>query len=162
MKIISHRGNTAGRCIEKENSPEQIDIAISCGYDVEIDLRFINDELLLGHDFGQYKVNNEWLLDRKSVLWVHSKNMDSLLYLSKTDLNYFYHVSDDVVLTSKKNSWCYPGVYLKDGITVELEYKENLPTFLFGICTDFPELYKNKVKKYDICEDWLYEKYFKE
>jgi len=55
MKIISHRGNVRGPIKDKENRPSYIDCALGNGYDVEIDLRVIGDELWLGHDEPQYK-----------------------------------------------------------------------------------------------------------
>ena len=43
MKIISHRGNIRGAIPDKENRPSYIDCAIGSGYDVEIDLRMIDE-----------------------------------------------------------------------------------------------------------------------
>ena len=43
MKIISHRGNINGIIPEKENRPSYIDSAIGCGYEVEVDIRYIKD-----------------------------------------------------------------------------------------------------------------------
>ena len=50
MKLISHRGNIKEPNPKMENSPSYIDIAISSGYDVEIDIRFIDGKFYLGHD----------------------------------------------------------------------------------------------------------------
>ena len=38
MKLISHRGNINGPDLEKENTIEQIFIAIGKGFDVEVDV----------------------------------------------------------------------------------------------------------------------------
>ena len=56
MKIISHRGNINETDSSVENSPDQIDNCISLGYDVEIDLRIIDDVFYLGHDTPDHVV----------------------------------------------------------------------------------------------------------
>ena len=61
MKLISHRGNVSSINPLLENSPEYIDKAL-VDYDVEIDIRLINGNLMLGHDTCQYKVEKSWLL----------------------------------------------------------------------------------------------------
>ena len=77
MKIISHRGNIRGECPDKENRPSYIDCAIGNGYDVEIDVRYLDGGLWLGHDGAQYKVDHNWLDKRKAYLssLIHSKQM---------------------------------------------------------------------------------------
>ena len=50
MRIIAHRANLYGKEKEKENRIEQMELCIENGYDVEIDLRIINNEIYLGHD----------------------------------------------------------------------------------------------------------------
>ena len=50
MVIISHRGNLDGRKPGRENKPDYIQEALDAGYDVEIDVWMINNELFLGHD----------------------------------------------------------------------------------------------------------------
>mgnify|MGYP000464708518 CR=1 FL=1 len=71
MKIISHRGNLRGIVVDKENRPSYIDSAIGCGYEVEVDIRYINNEFWLGHDYAKYEINLKWLTDRKDSLWIH-------------------------------------------------------------------------------------------
>ena len=93
MKIISHRGNVRGPIPEKENRPSYIDCAIGNGYDVEIDIRMINgDELWLGHDEPQYKIEHSWLEPRRDFLWIHCKD----LYTAKKCWKYqaFCHTAD--------------------------------------------------------------------
>ena len=60
MILISHRGNLNGKIPENENCPDYIDKAIHSGYDVEIDIWMIDNELFLGHDGPQYKVIYNW------------------------------------------------------------------------------------------------------
>ena len=57
MKVISHRGNLRGPRPELENRPSYIDSAYQLGFDVEVDIRFVNGEFWLGHDELQYKVD---------------------------------------------------------------------------------------------------------
>ena len=62
MILISHRGNTNGRFDSYENEPTYIDLAISRGYEVEIDVWFVDGMLYLGHDAPQYGINLSFLV----------------------------------------------------------------------------------------------------
>jgi hypothetical protein len=108
MKIISHRGNLTGPNPVTENTPHQIDLCISKGYDVEIDVRLINGKFYLGHDNPTYTIPFTYLIQRKNNLWVHCKNQDALFALNNTGLNYFWHQEDDVTITSHEFIWAYP------------------------------------------------------
>lgn len=146
MILISHRGNINGRMQHWENDPNYIDLAISKGYDVEVDIWYKDDILWLGHDKPHYGIDLKWFIDRKSKLWIHCKNVDSLFYLKNInqDFNYFWHQEDDVTITSKGFFWTYPGKQLtKNSIAVMPEIKqfENLDISI-GICSDFIENYK--------------------
>lgn len=145
MKIVSHRGNINGPNKLLENSPNQIDVALSMNFYVEVDLRIKNNSFWLGHDKPEYLVDESWLLKRKDYLLVHCKDLDTLNYLSEktSDLNWFYHTYEDVVLTSKGWPWCYPGVYLSNGITVIQDNSTSLLKKVKGVCTDYPILFKN-------------------
>lgn len=141
MKIISHRGNLFGKIPEKENHPNYIDAAISSGYDVEIDIWLRDEKFYLGHDIPQYEIELNWLLSRKNKLWIHAKNLEVITHLYNTNLNWFWHESDKLTLTSKGFLWCYPNIYLKDGVTVTLEHQE-VPNNIFAVCTDNPIKFK--------------------
>ena len=92
MKLISHRGNINGPIPEIENNPSYIKKAIELGYDVEIDVRVHNDELFLGHDTPDYKINISWLFYLSDRLWIHTKNFEALnLLIDVQDLKVFYH-----------------------------------------------------------------------
>jgi len=144
IHLISHRGNINGRIEEAENRPDYIDDAIRLGYDVEIDIWVKNDILYLGHDVPQYEIPLEWLLHRKGRLWVHCKNVDAMEYIYDTDLNYFWHDTDTMTLTSKGYIWAYPGRQpIRKSIAVmpELKYmftgvEEDL-SVCSGICSDY-------------------------
>jgi hypothetical protein len=140
MIIISHRGNISGSDPENENKPEYILKTLN-DFDCEIDLWYINDKLYLGHDKPQYAIEDDFL--ENQGLWVHAKNIDAFNYLNDKKLNYFWHQKDKATLTSKGYIWCYPGIYCKNGITVETGYNikihNDLSESLFaGICTDYP------------------------
>lgn len=107
MILIAHRGNTAGPS-SLENSPEQINNAINLGFDVEVDVRYINGEWWLGHDEPNYKISSLNMFDCSRIWW-HCKNFEALTELNGSNLNYFWHQEDDHTLTSKGFIWTYPG-----------------------------------------------------
>lgn len=143
MKIISHRGNIQGVNPNNENRPSYIDSAIKLGYEVEVDIRFINDEFWLGHDYGQYKINENWMELRKEYLWFHCKDIDSALELIKKEkFNFFCHASDEYVLTSSGHIWVHD---LKKTINNKCiipllslidihDYENDVP---YAVCTDY-------------------------
>src|SRR3990170_1571010 len=75
MKLISHRGNIIGPNPSRENTPSYIDTAISIGYDVEVDVNYINNKFYLGHDTPDYEITENWMEKRKNNLWVHNLNL---------------------------------------------------------------------------------------
>ena len=113
MKIIAHRGNIDGPNPLEENKPEHIEEAISKGFDVEIDVRYdmLRNNIYLGHDESQYLIDWYWLGKYKDNLWIHCKNIEAVIYFKECgyDINYFWHETDAVTLTSKKYIWAYPG-----------------------------------------------------
>lgn len=140
MKIVSHRGNLDGENPKLENHPDQIDLAIRNNFLVEVDLRIVNDRFFLGHDTSDYLIDKQWLLYRKQYLIIHSKDLltsNHLVRLNK-ELNWFYHTDEDIVLSSWGWIWCYPGIYLSEGITVLIGDQVKLPSKVLGVCTDYP------------------------
>jgi hypothetical protein len=109
MKWIAHRGNINGINTERENHPDYIDEAISLGYDVEIDMWWIDGRTYLGHDEPQYEVDDMWLAERVDKLWVHCKNIELLNWIVNTSLNYFWHTIDSYTLISNKMVLVKPG-----------------------------------------------------
>ena len=134
-KIISHRGNLHGPNPAHENNPNYILNAIKFGFEVEVDIWYENDQLFLGHDSATYKINHEFL---NHSMWVHCKNLKAVELMRKTDLNWFWHDLDKMTLTNKNFVWCYSGVYIKDGITVECGHPFHIKEDIMGICTDYP------------------------
>jgi len=147
MKIISHRGNIRGEVSDRENAPSYIDCALGNGYDVEIDLRIIGDELWLGHDEPQYKVTHGWIKERKNNLWIHCKNLEAAketwIYQS------FCHTGDPFVFTSTGHIWLHDLSKTVDEKTIipllsneEVLKFSDLYTGVYGICTDYPTTLK--------------------
>lgn len=144
MILISHRGNIDGSDPSKENHPDYIKKALNKGYDVEIDLWYTNNELMLGHDEPQYKIDFHWLTKRKKNLWVHCKNIECLQFLHDKDINFFWHEKDTVTITSKGYIWAYPGKQpIKKSIAVMPEIEGDDISLCDGICSDIITKWKN-------------------
>jgi hypothetical protein len=106
MKYISHRGNIDGRIVDAENHPHYIHDTLVMGYDIEIDIWYVDGKLWLGHDEPQHEIELQWLLHRAHFLWIHCKNIPAMLYFNQfskdnNTLNYFWHEEDTLTLTSK-------------------------------------------------------------
>ena len=141
MYLISHRGNINGIKKENENNPWYIDKAISYGFDVEVDVRYQDGQFFLGHDFNQFKIKKEFLLNEK--IWCHAKTNDALLALEKIKAHYFWHQEDDYTITSRGFIWTYPGKkLLSKSICVLPEIANYDKIDCLGICSDFIERYK--------------------
>tara|TARA_B100002019_G_scaffold108877_1_gene93553 strand:+ start:57 stop:482 length:426 start_codon:yes stop_codon:yes gene_type:complete len=141
MYLISHRGNLNGIQKDKENEPEYIISAIDKGFDVEVDVRFENNKFFLGHDYNQFEVNKEFLLNKK--IWCHAKTNEALLALDEIKAHFFWHQEDDYTITSKGYIWTYPGKKLLSKSICVLPEKANYKEInCIGICSDFIEKFK--------------------
>lgn len=148
MIYISHRGNIDGRIESSENDPAYIDLTISKGYDVEIDVWCKNGILWLGHDNPDYAIEFGWLVDRKERLWVHCKNLEAIFFFKEnvSEINFFWHQTDDITITSKGFLWTYPGKAISRysiAVMPEIESFEGLEQ-AHGICSDFISNYNKK------------------
>lgn len=150
MRYIAHRGNIYGKNIHEENSPSYIKKAINLGYDVEIDVWYIDNKLFLGHDAPLYEVPYSFFMNTK--LWTHCKNPEALLFFSEHNdmcLNFFWHEKDKYTITSKGIVWAYPGSKLNImSVSVLPETTPHITEQtnpIYGICSDYIEMYK----KYD-------------
>ena len=142
MYLISHRCNLNGVESENENNPKYLKIAINKGFNVEVDVRFEKEKFYLGHDFSQYEVNKDFLLNEN--IWCHAKTHNALLALDKINAHYFWHQEDDYTITSKGFFWTFPGKeLLKKSICVLPEKANYKKIDCLGICSDFIERYKN-------------------
>jgi hypothetical protein len=145
MILISHRGNLTGPNPERENSQLYIQEALDKEFDVEIDVWVIDNIIYMGHDKPQYGVDFRWIRDRVNKLWVHCKNVESVVYFKECgyDVNYFWHQEDTLTLTSQNHIWVYPGKQpIKNSIAVMPEINNDDITKCLGICSDIIEKYK--------------------
>lgn len=147
MKLISHRGNIKGPNPDFENEPEYIYTTLRLGYEVEIDVWYIDGKFKLGHDEPQYDFPFELFKNWSDKLWIHCKNVQALEKLNDVDkigvhLNYFFHDQDYAVLTSKGYIWTINPV--DRGILVMPEHTGNIPIEgTIGICSDNIVEYSN-------------------
>ncbi len=147
MKLIAHRGNINGRMESWENEPSYLDLAISKGYDVEVDVWYKDKMLWLGHDKPQYVIDFRWIRDRISKLWIHCKNVEAINffndYFKHYNFNYFWHETDTVTLTSLNNIWAFPHKQpIKNSIAVMPEIFNDDVSQAIGVCSDYVERYK--------------------
>lgn len=152
MKIIAHRANINGPNHKYENKISNIEKCIEFGWDVEIDIRFINEKFYLGHDDPCDSINLEDLRLIKNKAWIHCKNLEalSIFNMMKEEFNYFWHQNDSYTLTSKGYIWSFPGEKLsKNCICVMPELNHTLNELsdikklkISGLCTDYPILFK--------------------
>ena len=145
MILISHRGNIYGPIKSWENEPSYIDLAISKGYDVEVDVWYINDNFYLGHDSPSFITDFTWFKDRLSKLWIHCKNIESVIFFNKNNhkFNYFWHESDTLTLTSFGYVWSHVNsLPIENSISVMPEINNKVTTNCIGICSDYIEKYK--------------------
>jgi hypothetical protein len=148
MIYISHRGNIFGPNPKEENTPSYIDKALKAGFDVEIDVWFLDDNFYLGHDSPDTLIKKDYLNNDR--FWCHAKNVPALEKLLELGVHCFWHQKDDVTLTSKSFVWIYPGKPLcKNGIIVMPEnkydnWKDISNKGIKGICSDFIAFYEKK------------------
>jgi hypothetical protein len=151
MKFIAHRGNVFGPNVKLENSPEYINKAISMGYDVEVDLWVKDNKFFLGHDYPHYKVDLNFINKICLKTWFHCKNKEALekVKFVSSDINYFWHQTDDYTITSKGYFWTYPGKEAIDNSVIL--FPENVKEYLniskkiYGICSDYVHKFKYEV-----------------
>ena len=142
MYFISHRGNIDGIIKDKENKPDYINEALASGFEVEVDVRFVDNKFFLGHDYNQFEIDEKFLLNKK--LWCHAKTREALIALQKIKAHYFWHQNDDYTITSRGFIWTYPGKKLLPQSICVLPENVNYETFdCLGICSDLILKYKN-------------------
>lgn len=154
VKLIAHRALRQGPNSELENRIDQINECIDLGYDVEIDLRFLDNKWWLGHDNPTYETNLSFLTKIKDKAWIHAKNIECLhkLMQIKWSGHVFWHQNDDVVLTNTGFLWTFPGKTLTNlSICVMPEWiptqYSNIETMdVYGICSDFVDEISTRYK----------------
>lgn len=147
MLIIAHRGLIEGPNKEIENKPNTIQKALDYGFDVEVDVWFLNDSWYLGHDGPEYETNIKFLSNQK--MWIHCKNLNALSEITSqhVHINCFWHENDKYTLTSKGYIWAYPGQETQSNKSIkvlpELHSSISKVQNCLGICTDYALRYKN-------------------
>jgi hypothetical protein len=140
MLKISHRGNLSGPS-PRENHPFYIEEAIFAGFDVEVDIYLVDNQLWLGHDKPQYLTSKTFIDRYKDSLWIHCKNLEALEYFVnlKENYKYFWHEEDSYTLTSNGLIWTYPGKPITDKSIIVLKGQDVAPSYqvAFGICSDY-------------------------
>jgi len=150
VRLIAHRGNLDGPNPDKENHPDYIHAAVQQGYEVEVDLWYVDGNLYLGHDSPRYRINKKYLdlVASANFLWTHAKNIEALEYLTSSEKmhytrqwNYFWHQEDDYTLTSLRYIWAYPGKKLTNNSICVLPEQAKLDILEIskctGVCTDY-------------------------
>lgn len=144
MRLIAHRGNIHGPVPEQENKPSYIEEALDAGFDCEIDVWFVDNKFMLGHDEPQYEISRHFLW--QGNLWVHCKNYEAMRELAIIHhlCNFFYHTDEDYVLTSHGYIWAYPG---KPGdkktVCVMPELNDTPIEGYWGVCSDYVGKYRD-------------------
>ena len=151
MILISHRGNVNQIIPERENSTSYIGEAIAQGYDVEMDVRFIDGTLYLGHDNPDHQISLEWLLQRKEWLWVHCKNFAALQALIDEDLRIFYHQKENHTIINNCNLiWSHELSEASGKSIIPLLSEKDMEDYskysnkVYGVCSDFVGLVGNQ------------------
>jgi len=143
MIIISHRGYENGPNELLENNPEQIKNLLNKNIHVEIDVWYVGEKLYLGHDEPQHEVDLKFLENDK--LWCHAKNLPALEHMLQHNVHCFWHQEDDHTITSRGFIWSYPGKSLTPmSICVLPELKKQDYKTCYGVCTDYPMIYKEQ------------------
>jgi len=148
MILIAHRGNLNGKIPDKENHPDYIDRALSQGYEVEVDIWYVDGKWVLGHDDPQYLVGENYLDCRRNNLWIHIKDLNALEFLTTREhnsitrqWNYFWHQKDDYTVTNRGRIWALPGSELTtSSICVMPEYASYTDEQILnsaGVCSDY-------------------------
>lgn len=145
MILIAHRGNTAGKNTDRENSVSYIQEAIDEGFNVEIDVcKWDGEKFYLGHDDTGEAVDPEWF--KNKPLWVHAKDHEALHELIQRNIHCFWHDTDRYTLTSQGWIWAYPGEPgSKKCICVHPEQRADWNHF-DGLCSDNVKHYKEKIQ----------------
>ncbi len=140
MILIAHRGNIDGPNPNKENHPDYLQQAMDQGYHVELDVWWVDNKYVLGHDKPQYEVAFGYLINSK--MWVHAKNIETFLKIVEPGflVHTFLHETDPCVLTTNKYIWTFPGYSISDNRQIAV-VPERVPGWDIsragGVCSDY-------------------------
>jgi hypothetical protein len=146
MIFISHRGNLAGPAPSKENTITHIQTALENGFDVEVDVWYMNNKLYFGHDMRQELVPISLITNPR--IWFHCKNVEAMQYLGwfSHKIKYFWHQIDDYTLVSNGKIWVYPGKKLVYNSIACLPEESVSGDWrgCYAICTDYVYKFKEQ------------------
>ena len=142
MILIAHRGNITGKS-EWENHPDFLEETVTAGYDIEVDLRYIDGKYYVGHHKPDYLITIEQLNGLSPCMWCHAKDIVTLHQLLIDNLHCFFHDSDDVTLTSCGKIWTYPGKQLTSNSICVLPPDNWKVETCLGICSDYISTYRS-------------------
>lgn len=149
--LIAHRGLIDGPNPEIENKYETLLAARRQGFDVEVDVWYVDGELWVGHDKPDYKIQIHELKalahdlhDNDCHAWIHCKNIDTVEYFNEkecADFNFFYHETDAITLTNRCFLWTYPGKQLTSNsicvLPEDIYAVWQIPSITcYGFCSD--------------------------
>jgi hypothetical protein len=147
---ICHRGLKDGPNKELENKESEIRDRLYEGWDVEIDVWYIDGEWWLGHDNPSSRFIDTSILTHPHV-WVHCKHLPALVQcIQLGNIHCFTHDSDEATLTSNQYIWCYPGKILEKKSVCVMPERNNFTIddiyMSEYICSDYlPERFHKKI-----------------
>lgn len=144
MFFIAHRGNVTGRRPNLENFPDYVQRALSQGFDVEVDVWYVDGQFWLGHDGPTFEVGLDFL--RNPKVWCHAKDIDTLYKLTTLPgIHYFFHEDDQVAMTSGGYLWTFPGKLLTTKSICVMPEKsgQSVDVLCAGICSDDINKYRS-------------------
>ena len=146
MIMIAHRGNINGpEAVDVENTLSHITAALAEGFDVEVDIWYVDRKWWSGHDSPMWPFPQYLLHDNR--VWCHAKNIDALYHLLRTGVHCFFHDQDDVALTSRGYLWTYPGKQTTDKSIVVITDDSRPPENCYGACSDYVAKYRTLCEK---------------
>ena len=160
IRIISHRANLKGPSNAENTLGSILECLQKYTFDVEIDVRYIDSKIHIGHDLpSKFTMDIQSFVDKFKTyidrIWIHCKDIESIVLFSSLDIkfNFFGHSNDEFVLTSHGFIFTKPNVINKNAIIVMPELiSDTIETIYFnskGILTDYPikyEAYYNTIR----------------
>lgn len=157
MIYYSSKGNIKNIDASRENSPDYIEEAIKAGYKVQIDIRLMSDNnFWLGEEEAKYKIEDSFLIKNAKNLLIHCRNISSIYTIQEIEvqsknLNYFFHATDNVAITSKKMIAIFYGKKPigENSIVMfpeENDFQKNELIKSSAICSNSIEFYKKLIE----------------
>ncbi len=105
MKLVAKRGIFEGPGSGEENTFEQVKLALSKGFDVEVDVWLVDGKFFLGHDGPKVEVDKTFFNDTR--IWSHCKTKDTYYRLvrSPQTLPFLHDDEDFALLKGGKLKW---------------------------------------------------------